>query len=90
MASTGRTVPSLPEVAESEAFLDAAVKPAHSRVWLDTISTLRTVPVMAGWGDLEEIADAELQRAYYGEATVDEAIAAMIARTAPIFAGEEG
>jgi hypothetical protein len=45
---------------------------------------------MAAWADIESIADEELERAYYGQASVDEAIAAMIARTAPYFAGAEG
>ena len=45
---------------------------------------------MASWVDVEEMAGEELERAFYGEVSVDEAIAAMIARTPPYFAGEEG
>ena len=89
VARTGRTVPSLIEVASSEAFLDPGVAPANSRVWLDTIDTLRTVPVMAAWVDVEELSGDELERAFYGQASVDEAIEAMITRTLPFFAGEE-
>ena len=40
----------------SEAFLDPAAKPANSRVFLDTVPTLRGVPVMATWVDVEELA----------------------------------
>ena len=90
VAGSGRTVPSLREVAESEAFLDPVAKPANSQVFLETIPILREVPVMAGWVDIEEIAGEELERAFYGQATVDEAIDAMISRTLPFFAGEEG
>ena len=90
VSAAGRTVPSLIEVAESEAFLDPEAKPAHSRVFLDTIPILRAVPVLPAWVDVEEIAGEELERAFYGQASVDEAIAAMIARTTPYFAGEEG
>ncbi len=90
VASTGRTVPSLIEVAASDAFLDPDARPAHSDVWLDNIAVQRAVPVMAAWADIESIADEQLERAYYGQASVDEAIAAMIARTAPYFAGAEG
>jgi multiple sugar transport system substrate-binding protein len=90
IARTGRTVPSLVEVAFSEAFLDPEAAPANSAVWLETVDSLRTVPVMAAWVDVEEIAGDELERAFYGRATVDEAIAAMVARTSPFFAGEEG
>jgi hypothetical protein len=45
---------------------------------------------MAAWVDVEEVAGEELERAFYGQASVDEALAAMIARTQPFFAGEEG
>jgi len=90
VARSGRTVPSLMEVAASDAFLDPAAAPANSAVWLETADTLRAVPVMAGWVDVEEVTGDELERAFYGEATVDEAIAAMITRTLPFFAGEEG
>lgn len=90
VARSGRTVPSLVEVASSSAFLDPAARPANSRVWLDTVPTLRAVPVMAGWVDVEEFVADELERALYGRASVDEAISSMIARTQPFFAGEEG
>jgi len=90
VARSGRTVPSLIEVASSQAFLDPDAKPANSAVWLDTIDTLREVPVMAGWVDVEEFTGDELERALFGNASVDEAINAMITRTLPFFAGEEG
>jgi multiple sugar transport system substrate-binding protein len=90
VAESGRTVPSLIEVASSEAFLDPSVAPANSAVWLETVDTLGTVPVMAAWVDIEELTGDELERAFYGQAPVDEVIDAMIARTAPFFAGEEG
>ena len=64
--------------------------PANSQVFLETIPILREVPVMAGWVDVEELAGDELERAFYGQASVDEAIDAMITRTLPFFAGEEG
>jgi multiple sugar transport system substrate-binding protein len=90
VAKAGRTVPSSVEVAGSPAFLDPEAKPANSQTFLDTIPILRGVPVMAAWVDIEEIAGEELERAFYGQASVDEAIDAMIARTQPYFAGEEG
>jgi len=90
VARSGRTVPSLIEVADSPAFLDPDAKPANSSVWLDTVSTLRGVPVMAGWVDVEEFTGDELERALFGDASVDEAISSMITRTLPFFAGEEG
>jgi multiple sugar transport system substrate-binding protein len=90
VARSGRTVPSLIDVASSEAFLDPEARPANAAVWLETIDSLRTVPVMAAWVDVEELTGDELERAFYGQAPVDEAIEAMITRTLPFFAGEEG
>jgi multiple sugar transport system substrate-binding protein len=90
VARSGRTVPSLIEVASSEAFLDPDARPANSQVWLDTVDTLRAVPVMAGWVDVEELTGDELERALFGNASVAEAIDSMITRTLPFFAGEEG
>lgn len=90
VARSGRTVPSLVEVARSDAFLDPDAKPANSEVWLNTVDTLRGVPVMAGWVDVEELTGDELERAFFGNVGVDEAIGAMVTRTQPFFAGEEG
>jgi hypothetical protein len=58
-------------------------------VFLDTLPVIRPVPVLQGWVDIEELASEEIERAYYGLATVDEAIAEMIRRTTPFFAGGE-
>lgn len=85
VAKSGRTVPSLRSVAESEAFLDPSAKPQTSRVFLDVINDIRPVPVMEHWADIEELASAELSRAFYGEATVDEAIRTAEERTLPFF-----
>jgi multiple sugar transport system substrate-binding protein len=89
VAGTGRTVPSRIDVAESPAFLDPDAKPANSQVWLEAIPVLRSVPVMAGWLEIEDVAGEELERAFYGDVPVAEAIEAMISRTTPLFA-EEG
>jgi multiple sugar transport system substrate-binding protein len=89
VSRSGRTVPSLAEVAASDAFLDPGARPANSRVWLDTIETLRGVPVMASWVDVEELTGDELERAFFGNADVDDAIDAMVTRTRPFFVGEE-
>ncbi len=90
IARTGRTVPSNVAVAHSDAFLDPSQPPAGSQVWLDAIPTIRRFPLLAMWPDIEEVADEEIERAFYGLSSVDEAIAAAIARTAPFFSGAEG
>jgi multiple sugar transport system substrate-binding protein len=89
IARTGRTVPSNQAVATSEAYLDPTQRPASAQVWLDAIPTLRRFPPLMMWPDIEEIANAEIERAFYGNGTVDEAIDAMMTLTRPYFAGAE-
>jgi len=87
LAAAGRTVPSRPDVAESAAFLDPALPPARSRVFLDTVPTLRQLPLVERWPQIEETANKEIQQAFYGEITVEEAAAAAIQATAELFQG---
>jgi multiple sugar transport system substrate-binding protein len=85
VAATGRSVPSLISVAESPAFLDPNAKPANSHVFLRVIPYLRPMPVLANWADVEEFASEEIERAFYGNATVAEAVQTAIARTDEYF-----
>jgi multiple sugar transport system substrate-binding protein len=85
VARSGRTVPSLIAVAESPAFLDPNARPANSQVFLSTIKNLRAVPVVENWSDIEEITSDELERAFYGYATVPEAMQAAMRRTEEYF-----
>jgi multiple sugar transport system substrate-binding protein len=87
VATSGRTVPSLRAVAESPAFLDPNAKPQNSKVFLDTIPFIRGVPIMPAWVDIEEIAGDELERAFYGNASVIEVIRAIYDRTRPFIGG---
>lgn len=85
MAQTGRTVPSLVAVAESEAFLTPDLPPANSRVFIDTIPVLRGVPVISGWPAIEETASREIERAFYGAVSVEEAAVTAISLTRSYF-----
>ncbi|MBX3058058.1 MAG: sugar ABC transporter substrate-binding protein [Anaerolineae bacterium] len=85
IAQTGRTVPSLKAVAQSPAFLDPAKLPASSQVFLDTIPVLGQVPIMTTWVAIEETAGKEVERAYYGQATVAEAAATAATMTQEYF-----
>jgi multiple sugar transport system substrate-binding protein len=85
IAASGRTVPSLRAVAESPTFLDPGARPARNHVFLDVIPYIRSVPVMEGWVDIEEITAVELERAFYGQAGVDEVIRTAIERAQPFF-----
>ncbi|GAB4579503.1 MAG: sugar ABC transporter substrate-binding protein [Anaerolineales bacterium] len=73
LAETGRTVPSMISVAQSDAYLKSS-PPANNQVWLDAAANLRAFPIHPQWNTLEEMLAQELQRAYYGEATIDEII----------------
>jgi hypothetical protein len=47
------------------------------------IPYLRALPSTAGWVDVEELATAELQRAFYGQASIEEAVQSAILLTQP-------
>jgi multiple sugar transport system substrate-binding protein len=85
IAGSGRTVPSLIAVAESDAFLDPGKQPAHSRVWLDTADTLRLVPIISTWEEIERTASEEIERAFYGDISVAEAAQLIDTRTEEYF-----
>jgi multiple sugar transport system substrate-binding protein len=86
LAETGRTVPSMISVAESDAFLKgtsvgssmgiegAGLPPEHSRVFLDTIPEIRRVPSISTWPEVEEAFNTAFQRAFYVEIDVEGAI----------------
>ncbi len=81
MSVAGRIVPSNIAVSTSPAFLNPDARPANSQVWLDVIPTIRIVPALAHWPDIEEIGNAELKNAFYGHATADQAAQSIIAKT---------
>lgn len=85
IAGSGRTVPSLIAVAESDAFLDPGQPPARSRVWLDTADTLRLVPIISSWEEIESTASDEIERAFYGDISVEEAALLIDTRTEEYF-----
>jgi multiple sugar transport system substrate-binding protein len=85
MAGTGRTVPSLMAVAESDVFLTPDQLPARSYIWVDTIPTLQRVPVISTWQDIENVASEEIERAVYGEITALEAAQLAFTRTEEYF-----
>jgi len=90
IARTGRTVPSLKSVAESEAFLDPGAKPRNSRVFLDTIPFIRRVPSVSTWPEIEDAANPILENGMYlPNQRPDEVAAAVVEATTPLFARAE-
>lgn len=85
MVTSGRTVPSLVSVAESPLFLDSNLLPAGSRVYLDMAPNIRRVPVMTTWVEVEDVINQEINRAFYGEISVDEAISIAMSQTREFF-----
>jgi len=85
LARTGRTVPSRIDLAGDPAFLDPQAKPANSQVFVAAIPAVRSLPKLATWLDVEGAIDAELEQAFYGQVTLDDAIRAAEARSAEFF-----
>jgi multiple sugar transport system substrate-binding protein len=89
VARTGRTVPSLRAVAESPAFLDPAAKPRNSRVFLEAIPTIRRVPTISTWPEIEDAAEGILENGMYLGTPVDKVVADLDRTTRPMFARAE-
>jgi multiple sugar transport system substrate-binding protein len=66
IARTGRTVPSLKSVSESDAFLDPSRPPASARVFLDQIPALKRFPNIAAWNEIEGKADVVVEEWFFG------------------------
>ncbi len=89
-ARAGRTVPSLISVASSEAFLTPGAEPSNSQVFLDQLASVRSVPNIARWPEIEDAVNALLEEAFYEPAIAPETpelIAAMQLATDPLFPG---
>ena len=78
-------MPSLRSVAQSTAFLDPTKKPANSRVWLDAVSTIRHVPTVSTWPEIEDAAEPILENGMYLGKPVDQVVAELDAATRPLF-----
>jgi multiple sugar transport system substrate-binding protein len=89
VARTGRTVPSLKSVSRSSAFLDAAAKPRNSRVFLDGIPTIRRVPTISTWPEIEDAAEGILENGLYLGQSPREVAEEVDRATRPIFARAE-
>ncbi|CAN5335074.1 sugar ABC transporter substrate-binding protein [soil metagenome] len=88
-AATGRTVPSLMSVANSEAFLDPDAKPANSNVFLDTIPVIRRVPNISTWPEIEDVTAGIIEVGLYEGAPAEDVAQQLIEATTDIFARAE-
>lgn len=85
VARSGRTVPSLKQVAESEAFLDPQQPPSRAQVYIDNAAILQRVPVISTWPEIEGVADQEIERAFYGDIAPEQAARLAFQRTEEYF-----
>ena len=75
LAESGRTVPSVKEVAQSPAFLDPAQEPASSSVFLDVIPNLRRLPNVGPQDEAEEAANDLLAQYFAGKSGLASTVA---------------
>ncbi|MBC7375132.1 MAG: extracellular solute-binding protein, partial [Frankiales bacterium] len=85
LARSGRTVPALRPLAQSEAFLDPGQRPRSSQVFLDVLPDLRRLPNVAVEDEAEELADDLLTQLFAGKAGLEQTAAAVDAATAEVY-----
>lgn len=91
IAATGRTVPSHIGVSTSPAFLGPAQPPRSARVFLDAIPTVRALPTISTWPEIEDASAGILENAVYRGDRLDDVIRELDEQTRPLFArGEHG
>jgi multiple sugar transport system substrate-binding protein len=89
-AEAGRTVPSLKDVAESDAFLDPDEKPKNSQVFLDNLDHMQPVPSISTWPEIEDAAEPVLEEAMFEEEASPAEIASEVeSRTRALFGRAE-
>ena len=89
VARTGRTVPSLIEVSRSPDFLRPDEPPRHARVFLDGIPTIRRVPTVSTWPEIEDAAEPILERGLERGIPAQEVARQLDEATRPLFARAE-
>ena len=80
IAETGRTVPSLRSVAESDAFLDPRRSPPTAG-FLDAVEHMRHLPTVSTWPEIEDAANGILENGMYLPNQRPEQVAAEIDAT---------
>ncbi|WP_373688215.1 ABC transporter substrate-binding protein [Actinoplanes aureus] len=89
IAATGRTVPSHIEVSTSPAFLGPAQPPRSAKVFLDAIPTVRALPTVSTWPEIEDVTGGILENALYRGDRLDDVIRQLDEQTRPLFARAE-
>ncbi|MGW4500411.1 ABC transporter substrate-binding protein [Micromonospora sp. NPDC004336] len=91
IAATGRTVPSHIGVSRSPAFLGPAQPPRSAKVFLDAIPTVRALPTVSTWPEIEDVTYGILENAMHRGDRLDDVVRDLDRQTRPLFArGEHG
>jgi multiple sugar transport system substrate-binding protein len=90
LAQTGRIVPSLKAVAESDAFLAPTeggepLLPLNNQVYLDNVAIMSRLPNISTWPEVEDAFNAKFERIFYDEIDIPAAAAEVVAESKPIF-----
>jgi len=95
LSQTGRIVPALQSVASGPSFVGVPTGtgtpvaqgggPASAAVFIDTIPAIRRVPTTSTWPEVENTLDVLLERAFYGEIPLDQALTLATELTAEPF-----
>ncbi|HZB30535.1 MAG TPA: sugar ABC transporter substrate-binding protein [Streptosporangiaceae bacterium] len=86
LGGTGRSVPSHIAVSRSRTFLDPTKPPRNAQVFLDAIPTVRRVPTISTWPEIEDVTDGILENALYRGDPLDQVIRDIDDKTRPLFA----
>jgi multiple sugar transport system substrate-binding protein len=89
IAATGRTVPSNVEVSRSTAFLDPTLPPRRAQVFLDAVPTVRAMPTVSTWPEIEDVVAGVLENALYRGDDLDTVVRDVDQQTRPLFARAE-
>ena len=95
LAETGRNVPALDSVAESDAFLTglpesapegaASLPPQSSQVYLDNVAVMHRLPSISTWPEVEDAFNAEFDRSFYEPIDIPAAVARVMENSRPVF-----
>jgi hypothetical protein len=58
-------------------------------VFLDALPSMRTLPILKNWVDIEEVFGAEFERAFYNGAPIAEVVKTIVDRTQAFFTEAE-
>jgi multiple sugar transport system substrate-binding protein len=86
ITATGRTVPSHIETSKSDAYLDPDKAPKNSKVFLDAVPALRSVPSTSTWAEIEDVVEGILENAVNRGDKLEAVVAEIDKQTKPIFA----